>query len=176
MADLPAGLAPVLAFVNTIDVEDGTDVLADGPRAFSAWLHGERLVPRRAAVTAEELALAVDLRAGLRAELLRNNGETPAAADLRAGEDALRRLPLTAGLDAPWQAGAAGPVEAALGRIVAGYVQARADGTWSRLRRCPAEDCQWVFWDSSRNATRRWCSMRVCGNRAKVRAFQQRRG
>jgi predicted RNA-binding Zn ribbon-like protein len=41
-----------------------------------------------------------------------------------------------------------------------------------RFRECAAEDCGFVFYDESRTANRRWCSMQRCGNRAKVRAFR----
>jgi predicted RNA-binding Zn ribbon-like protein len=36
---------------------------------------------------------------------------------------------------------------------------------------CDEKGCGWLFWDSSRNRSRRWCDMRDCGNRAKVRRF-----
>ena len=42
------------------------------------------------------------------------------------------------------------------------------------VRACAAERCRWLFVDTSRNRSRRWCDMRVCGNRAKARRFQQR--
>jgi len=38
-----------------------------------------------------------------------------------------------------------------------------------RLRECAAGDCSWLFLDGSRNQSRRWCDMKVCGNRSKVR-------
>lgn len=41
----------------------------------------------------------------------------------------------------------------------------------ARLRHCAGDDCDWLFLDQSRNRTRRWCDMRDCGNRAKVRRF-----
>ncbi len=41
-----------------------------------------------------------------------------------------------------------------------------------RFRECDADDCGFVFFDESRTANRRWCSMQRCGNRAKVRAFR----
>ena len=44
----------------------------------------------------------------------------------------------------------------------------------NHVRECALETCAWLFLDSSRNQTRRWCDMRVCGNRAKVRRFYQR--
>lgn len=43
-----------------------------------------------------------------------------------------------------------------------------------RVRQCGGADCRWLFLDSSRNGQRRWCDMRDCGNRAKVRSFRER--
>jgi len=43
------------------------------------------------------------------------------------------------------------------------------------VRECASETCLWLFLDTTRNHQRRWCDMRVCGNRAKVRAHRQRR-
>ena len=45
-----------------------------------------------------------------------------------------------------------------------------------RIRRCAADDCRRGFHDESRTINRRWCSMRRCGNRAKVRAYRERAG
>lgn len=62
--------------------------------------------------------------------------------------------------------------------IVAIVIDAVAAGRWPRLRACP--DCGWVFYDSSRNARRTWCSMtaaggaRGCGSIAKTRAYRAR--
>jgi predicted RNA-binding Zn ribbon-like protein len=39
------------------------------------------------------------------------------------------------------------------------------------VRTCSAPNCQWFFLDTSKNHHRRWCNMKVCGNRAKVRKF-----
>ena len=65
-------------------------------------------------------------------------------------------------------------VDAALGRIVAIVAQSMAEGTWTRLKACLADDCQWAFYDHTRNHSGRWCNMAVCGNRTKVRAFRAR--
>jgi predicted RNA-binding Zn ribbon-like protein len=43
-----------------------------------------------------------------------------------------------------------------------------------RIRECSAEDCAYVYLDTSRSGNRRWCSMQRCGNRAKVRAHRAR--
>ena len=44
----------------------------------------------------------------------------------------------------------------------------------SKVRACAAEDCNWLFLDTSKNHSRRWCDMKSCGNRDKVRKFYQR--
>ncbi len=44
-----------------------------------------------------------------------------------------------------------------------------------RVRECASESCAWLFLDTSRNRSRRWCDMTVCGNRDKVRRFYERR-
>ena len=65
-------------------------------------------------------------------------------------------------------------VPGALARILLIAAAAAAAGTWSRLKACAADDCQWAFYDRSPTRTGCWCSMRVCGARAKSRAYRQR--
>ncbi|MBZ5527468.1 MAG: CGNR zinc finger domain-containing protein [Acidobacteriia bacterium] len=45
----------------------------------------------------------------------------------------------------------------------------------ARVRECPGERCGWLFLDGSKNHSRQWCTMRDCGNLAKVRRFRARR-
>ena len=45
---------------------------------------------------------------------------------------------------------------------------------YSAIRKCENPDCILFFYDTSKNHTRRWCSMGLCGNRAKVAAFRER--
>ena len=49
-------------------------------------------------------------------------------------------------------------------------------GQAARLRCCASESCRWLFLDTSKNQTRRWCNMQVCGNRMKAKRFQARQG
>lgn len=46
-----------------------------------------------------------------------------------------------------------------------------------RVRRCPGDEghCGWLFLDTTKNGTRRWCSMAGCGSRAKMRRLYRRR-
>jgi predicted RNA-binding Zn ribbon-like protein len=66
-------------------------------------------------------------------------------------------------------------VSGALGRIVAVAFLADLQGTWGGLKECAGDDCNAVFFDRSKNHSGRWCSMSTCGNRAKVRAWRERR-
>lgn len=43
-----------------------------------------------------------------------------------------------------------------------------------RVRRCGGDGCGWMFLDQSRNRSRRWCDMAICGNRARVKAHYRR--
>jgi predicted RNA-binding Zn ribbon-like protein len=44
-----------------------------------------------------------------------------------------------------------------------------------RVKPCPGHNCGWLFLDQTRNGGRRWCEMEVCGSRAKMRRYHQRR-
>ena len=43
-----------------------------------------------------------------------------------------------------------------------------------RVKQCEGDQCGWLFFDTSRNRSRRWCSMADCGNRAKARRFYKK--
>lgn len=65
------------------------------------------------------------------------------------------------------------------GDFLVTVLEAVSAGTWTRLKACP--DCRWVFYDNTRNASKRWCLMqaagpdgRGCGDIAKVRRFRER--
>jgi predicted RNA-binding Zn ribbon-like protein len=60
------------------------------------------------------------------------------------------------------------------GAVLAAATRLAVLGQWDRVKICPAEDCRWAFYDRSRNHSRTWCSMQVCGNREKARAWRRR--
>lgn len=66
-------------------------------------------------------------------------------------------------------------IEEITGRILAIVVLSAAESTWRRLKACRNEGCLWVFYDRSKNRSGSWCTMDVCGSRAKMRAYRQRR-
>jgi predicted RNA-binding Zn ribbon-like protein len=127
-------------------------------------------------VDAAGLARARAVREALRELALVNAGDTadPAAAGRTLDRQARRsglalRFSPVARVEAT-----AGGVDGALGRVLAAAATAMADGSWRRLKACHAETCRWVFYDRSRNTSRRWCSMGICGNRSKARSYRAR--
>jgi predicted RNA-binding Zn ribbon-like protein len=72
-----------------------------------------------------------------------------------------------------WSAGPDGP-DAMLGRILVSAVELLQSPRRERVRTCGADTCLWLFLDSSKNGSRRWCDMNQCGNRTKARRFYRR--
>ncbi|KAA2236317.1 CGNR zinc finger domain-containing protein [Salinarimonas soli] len=64
--------------------------------------------------------------------------------------------------------------ETVLGPIALSAVGILREGDLSRLKQCGGEHCGWVFFDLTKNRSRRWCDMAVCGNRTKARRHRQR--
>ena len=67
------------------------------------------------------------------------------------------------------------PVDGAMARLAESIARELIQGDTSRLRICENPQCTWVFKDTSRTGKRKWCSMRSCGNRAKVARHRARR-
>ncbi|UBU15587.1 CGNR zinc finger domain-containing protein [Nonomuraea gerenzanensis] len=146
-------------FVNTFDVETQADELSS-PAELAVWLRERDLVGPRDRATDDDLQTAHALREGLRAALRRERAELPdlpLRVEVRGGAPEL--VPAVAG------------VRGGLARIAAAPLGA----TWDRLKVCAEETCQWAFIDLSKNRSRSWCSMRVCGNRTKTRAYRARK-
>ena len=171
----PRPLGLVQRFVNTNDIEAGTDRFADAA-GLREWLADAELPA--ADVDAAGLRRAVELREAIRALGI-------AHTDGRDDPDAtatLNRAAARAGLQ-PALADdgtlriepSAGGLDGALGHVVAAIHQAVADGTWARMKACERDSCRWLFYDHSKNRSGRWCSMGVCGNREKsLRAYRRR--
>jgi predicted RNA-binding Zn ribbon-like protein len=172
----PAPLQPILDLVNTKDIETEIEELRE-PRALRDWLVERRLIDPATEVTAEDLDFTVELREALRAMLRVNDGHPVDAAALEVVNRVTGSLPLQLHFSTDGEPGlgpGTGGVRGALARMLGAVPLAEADGTWSRLKVCSADDCQWAFYDKSKNRSGRWCSMRVCGNRTKTRAYRAR--
>jgi predicted RNA-binding Zn ribbon-like protein len=57
-------------------------------------------------------------------------------------------------------------------RVAAAVAEALTAGTWQRFKACEAPDCHWAYYDRSPAGRGRWCSMQVCGARAKMRRYR----
>ena len=177
--EAPGRLELVRAFVNTVDMEDGTEDLSS-PGALAAWLAERELLDGAAKATKADLDRAKALREALRELLLAHHGDyepDPAAVPTVDGASKRAQLRLAFSADGVARpAPDASGVDGALGRLLAVVAEAQADGTWSRMKACPADTCRWAFYDRSRNRSGVWCNMAVCGNRAKVRGYRERHG
>jgi predicted RNA-binding Zn ribbon-like protein len=167
---VPEQLWLVESFLNSVDVESGRDDLDAVPR-FQRWLRDHRRAAADVATEAD-LILARDLRTELRAELAGDRGGGPGRLDrLAAGIGLAVRFDRAGRATlVPAEAG----VRGVLGEVLAAIVRATHDGTWDRLKMCSSDACRYVYYDRSRNGSRRWCSMAVCGNRNKTRAYRER--
>jgi len=171
----PGRLDVVRQFVNTWDREDGEERFAD-PEALVAWLAEQGLAEPGTRATKADLERAVDLREAVRALLLAHNGGEPAPEAAQTLRDTAARARLAVRFEEDGSAvePEAGGVDGALGRLLAIVHESQRDGTWARLKACPWDTCQWAFYDNTKNRSGVWCTMEVCGNRAKARAYRER--
>jgi len=63
------------------------------------------------------------------------------------------------------------PVEAIVGPISLSALTLLQQADLTRVKQCQGEKCGWLFFDATKNKSRRWCEMEVCGNRAKQKRF-----
>jgi predicted RNA-binding Zn ribbon-like protein len=84
-----------------------------------------------------------------------------------------KKLDLGVDLKWHWAAGAQAP-DALMGPIIEAALALVTTEQRHRIRICGADDCVWLFVDTSKNGTRRWCDMKACGNRMKARRFLAR--
>jgi hypothetical protein len=154
----PADL--IVRFLNTLDVEDRTDAIEtlDG---WTAWLAAQGLDGCFGPQDLGALEGARELRGDLRA--------------LASGEQQAqgRQVDIQVALTVDGQVELSAPT--ATGFLAAAAAKVAIEARIDRIKICPADDCRWAFYDTSRNRSRQWCSMEVCGNRAKARTHRQRK-
>jgi predicted RNA-binding Zn ribbon-like protein len=173
-AGAPGTVDLLAEFINTADLESGTEEIGSAP-ALSAWLVGHGLLGRGRRVTPQDEAMALELREALRDLLEGNSGRlVPADAVARFDHVAAAvplRVSFNGGAHLEPEPMGTGPV---LGRLLGLVYRSVADGSWSRLKVCRNGECRYAFYDGSRNRSGTWCSMATCGNRMKGRAFRAR--
>jgi predicted RNA-binding Zn ribbon-like protein len=163
-------------FVNTWDLEEGTDAIST-PDQLRAWIaeHAGEYLPE---LEADDLPRVLELREALRALMLTNNGVPAGERELEplraAAERSRYRLAFGPGGNlslAPARADLAGFES----RLLLALERLQCEDAWPRLKACTNDECQWAFYDTTRNRSRTWCSMDVCGNREKTKRYRQRK-
>jgi predicted RNA-binding Zn ribbon-like protein len=187
--DLIAG-SVCLDFVNTLDdrhikpkelLEHYSDLVRFGEDAsLLEPRQADRLIKRRAiAPAAAEKALrrAIELREAIHDVFwaIMNKRPAPAGAlatinaEAQAAAQHLRLVPIKGGFE--WRFDDPGDFDSLLWQIARSAADLLASDQLSFVRACSSKACEWFFLDTSKNHHRRWCDMKRCGNRAKVRTF-----
>jgi predicted RNA-binding Zn ribbon-like protein len=173
LGPVPPSAATVRDFVNTLDLDEGTDEL-ETAAGLAGYLHSQGWLGAGVRATSSDLQLALRLRAGLRRAFeLNHDGVEQPVSELHA---ALGELPLSLRWDgsrpvlAPHERG----VRGALAQVAVAVQETIGSDTFRRLKICASDRCAWAYYDHSKNRSRQWCEY-GCGNREKVRAYRQRR-
>jgi predicted RNA-binding Zn ribbon-like protein len=184
----------VLAFINTLS---GRPTSSPAERLVSydalvAWAREQQLLSGAAAdrllvqarkhpqQAAAVLTRAKDLREALdRLATAIDGGQVPAAATLDTISELLaaayahgRLVPHEGALQ--WVASADDELDRVLWEVARAAGRLVVSPRLTRVRACAAGDCGWWFVDDTKNRSRRWCDMKICGNREKLRRFRSR--
>ena len=172
----PGRLELVRAFLNTRDVEGGTDEFA-APESMRAWLVDQGLLDGGARVAGEDREMALIVREGLRALALSSNGVDADPPRIAAFDAVTAELVVSPSIsdDDPRLVSRDRGVKGALATLIGIVYDSMRDGTWTRLKACRNDECLWLFYDHSKNRSGTWCTMAVCGNVMKARAYRRRR-
>jgi predicted RNA-binding Zn ribbon-like protein len=171
----PGRLALVQRFVNTrlhgFDI-DRLDTAANA----RAWLQANGLLGPGAPLQEADAARLRELREALRALTQANNHRQLDPSTMSTLTRAARTATVRVHLDdaaATSLVAARSGVDAVAATLLVIVHQAQLTGQWPRLKAC--RQCTYVFFDRSKNRSATWCSMSICGNRTKNRAYRRRR-
>lgn len=174
----PAPLDRIQALVNTIEMPEGRDRLADLPEA-EAWLVTAGLLSQGSGLDPADLDQVRGVREGIRAMLVHNaGGPLPTADELAPLRTVAADGTARAAVGAHGEILLSAASDSARGRLVELLLivrDAQRDGTWARLKACGNDECRWAFYDRSRNHGGTWCDMSSCGNKLKNREFRARK-
>jgi hypothetical protein len=172
----PAGLEVVQRFLNLHDHVQGLEGdRPPSPRMVRDFLLERGLLGAEARYTDEDHAKALAVFLALHARLRAEDLGEPTTEHDRTLETAAARASLRVRFDGePGLEPAAEGIDAALGRLLTVVFLTELDGSWAHMKECASDTCTAVFYDRSKNGSGKWCSMRSCGNKHKVRAWRVR--
>ncbi|KAA0252959.1 MAG: hypothetical protein EDX89_16245 [Acidobacteria bacterium] len=162
------------------------DLVAWGLQAGAIDERTARRLTREAGRDPRAASRALQRARGLREELFRLfaavvEGRALPEPSLAALDEALaaalsaRRLVRNgAGVAWAWREEDPPALDRVLWPVLVSAAELLTSGETGRVRWCEGEGCAWLFLDRSRNGSRRWCDMTVCGNREKARRHRRR--
>jgi predicted RNA-binding Zn ribbon-like protein len=172
----PGRLELLQRFINTWnhDLPADWDRLAT-PQSARAWLREKQLITGQSKVSATDAARLRTLREALRSLILANVTGQQDATSIQTVRTAATAGTLIVTIDddgrAHLRARQAG-VDGAIATLMGILHEAQITGDWARLKGC--RHCGYSFFDLSKNRSATWCSMSICGNRSKNRAYYRR--
>jgi predicted RNA-binding Zn ribbon-like protein len=173
----PGRLELLQRFINTHNHDFPPDWDRIGtPEKAQAWLAEKRLIAPGDRMTHADAARLRELREALRGLAIANHGATPDPAATAVVRRAARTAGLRVALDEDGRTAlepASGGTDGAVGALLGILHEAQLSGQWSRLKAC--RNCEYAFFDRSKNRSAAWCAMSICGNRTKNRAYYRRR-
>jgi predicted RNA-binding Zn ribbon-like protein len=173
----PGRLELLQRFINSYnhDFPEDWDRLGTGAKA-EKWLRQKGLVAADERVSDGDAKRLRQLREAVRAMVVANQGGRPAgdAAEVVRAHAAVShlRIALSDAGETSIEPARQG-VDGAVARLLGILHEAQLAGHWSRLKGC--RRCGYAFFDRSKNRSAAWCSMSICGNRTKNRAYYRRR-
>jgi predicted RNA-binding Zn ribbon-like protein len=171
----PPDLALVQDLLNTIDIEMGQDGL-EGPSDLERFCRAHGLT--RLKFRRDDVALVRRFREALRDVCATHAGHDVPAGSLRTvtrhfGEAPVMMVVSNSGQTAVAPARHLRSVDALVAHVAACIATAPPEH-WHRLKVCSADACRWAYYDRSPTGRSKWCTMRLCGSRAKMRTYRQR--
>ena len=173
----PGRLELLQRFVNSYnhDFPPEWDRIGTAERA-QAWLRQKRLVAPDDRISEADAARLRELREALRAFVIANHGDGPGSAATEVVRRAAGTARLRVAVDDAGRTALepeAGGVDGAVATLLGILHEAQLTGHWSRMKGC--RQCEYAFFDRSKNRSAAWCAMSICGNRTKNRAYYRRR-
>jgi predicted RNA-binding Zn ribbon-like protein len=172
----PGRLELLQRFINSYNHDFPQDWDRIGtPEKAQAWLRQKRLIGLEDPVTDADVARLRQLREAIRALAIANHGARPKAAAIEVICAISVVARLSVALDDAGRTAlepAPSGVDGAMATLLGILHEAQLTGDWSRMKGC--RQCEYAFYDRSKNRSGAWCDMSICGNRTKNRAYYRR--
>jgi predicted RNA-binding Zn ribbon-like protein len=176
-AKAPGRLELLQRFVNTSnhDFPASWDRIGT-PEKAASWLAAKRLVPRGVRVTQHDVDRLRGLREAIRSlAISHHDGAAPPRAARGVLREEASRVSLSISIARSGSTsliGAGDGVDGAIATLLAILHEAQLVGGWDRMKTC--RQCEYLFYDRSKNRSAAWCAMAICGNRTKNRSYRRR--